>query len=307
LYRASATPFESIRSRSLSDEPGAETAAYAAIEPVAVVTRPSPTTISPTRKASRAGLGEPPRRTSTRLQAASPQAASTIARVAYNTAVWLYHRRAMKADEHRALEELKRRNTELIGSWGLEVNEHLPVIESSDELSPPSAAQVAARACALGYVVGVGFDADRKQLVADLQRFDLWNSVSRNEQRMLIDGPSKQDEIDCTWRTESIQALAFCLGLTELSPERQCDDDLADNFPLGEHPGAFIDAATLRPRTEVQERVDLYYRLHWYVRNCQLHNKTPERVIPGVVVEHRRALDWVHGVEADWDEVPMDT
>ena len=206
-----------------------------------------------------------------------------------------------------SLGELKLKNQAKLRAWGLDVNEGLPLIEDLNEVTPRSASEVAARSCALGYVVGVGFGAKPEQLREDLERFELWTYVSAREQQILTVGPTAQDKIDCTWLTEAIQALAFCLGLAELLPDQNRDDNLADQFPLGENPSEFIDNASLRPLVEIQEQVDLHYRLHWYVRQCQLQATPPKLVDPGVVQERRRALDWAYGVEADWDEVPGDT
>ncbi|MBE7478978.1 MAG: DUF4272 domain-containing protein [Polyangiaceae bacterium] len=205
------------------------------------------------------------------------------------------------------LDTVKHENEARIRAWGLEVNPGLPLIESLDEVSPRTARDVAARGSALGYVVGIGFGADPVELRRDLERFGLWDWVSARERGMLTEGASRQDEIDCTWLTEGIQALGYCLGIVDMDPSRHCDDDLADRFPLGVDPQRFISAATLRPLDEIQAQVDLHYRLHWYVRQCELTGVPPKFVDGGVIRERRRALDWVYGVEADWDDVPCDT
>jgi hypothetical protein len=46
--------------------------------------------------------------------------------------------------------------------------------------------------------------------------------------------------------------------------------------------------------------------MHWYARNCRLIGKECN-FSEGIVSERRKAIDWVYGVEENWDEIPMDT
>ena len=48
------------------------------------------------------------------------------------------------------------------------------------------------------------------------------------------------------------------------------------------------------------------YRMHWYTRECKLQGRDIA-LNEGIVAERRKAIDWIYGVEEDWDEIPMDT
>ena len=48
------------------------------------------------------------------------------------------------------------------------------------------------------------------------------------------------------------------------------------------------------------------YCLHWAARNARLGGR-PVTYDEGVVRERHKAINWLAGVEADWDEVPTDT
>jgi hypothetical protein len=104
-----------------------------------------------------------------------------------------------------------------------------------------------------------------------------------------------------------MQSFAWCLGLAALDCFKHCDDDLASRFPDPfADPSGFIEAATLRPFDEIYRMADLHYRLHWATRQSRLMaGDFP--ISEGFVRERRKALDWVIGVEPDWDEVPSDT
>ena len=103
------------------------------------------------------------------------------------------------------------------------------------------------------------------------------------------------------------RVLATVLGLVDLDPFRQCDDDLASNFPAAfADPADFIRNATLRPFVDVYQQADLHYRLHWAARNSRLTGQECP-IQEGFIAERRKPLGWVIGVADDWDEIPMDT
>jgi len=205
------------------------------------------------------------------------------------------------------MEELKTRTTEFLSSVGIEVPEHLPQIEGLDEVKSRTAQEIASRLSALAYVIGLGFDAKSKDLMEQLQKYDLMPFVSEYEKGLLSQEIlGEQDKINMSWLTECAQALAWCIGLVELDHFQHCDDDLAEKIPFKTDPADFIQTAKLRSIAEIQEQSDLLYRMHWYAKNCGLTGQDCE-LSEGIVSERRRAIDWAYGVEEDWDEVPMDT
>ncbi len=153
----------------------------------------------------------------------------------------------------------------------------------------------------------MAFGADRNVLIETLKDFELWDSVTYKEKRLLEASDISKEEVNsCSWITESIQALAWCLGLVDLDHYKNCDDDLAQKLPFKVDPKDFINSSNLRPIDEIQKQSDLLYRMHWYATHAKLNGKDcpyNERV----VYERRKAIDWVYGVEEEWEDVPMDT
>lgn len=205
-------------------------------------------------------------------------------------------------------DEAKAKSHEYLREHSIQITETLPLLESESELSPQGATSVARRSIILSYVIGIGFGADVPKLQQYLEEIGLLQYASNKERRLLGSAThTEQEKIDATWLTECVQSLAWCLGLTELDPFRQCDDSLASNFPQPfVDPSDFIASAKLRPFNEIYQQADLHYRLHWAARNARL-NGTKCKVEEGFIGERRKPLDWVIGVEGDWDEVPLDT
>lgn len=204
-------------------------------------------------------------------------------------------------------EELKARSEQVLQARGVAINTNLPLLETDDELRVVPPGDVARRFLVVSQVIGVGFNAPRSQLVEYLHLHGLWEDVSANERRMLTcSEPTEQDRIDASWLTEAAQALVWCLGRREDDPWSPCDDDLVEEVPRPDDVAAFVASARLRHRAEIVATADLYYRLHWAIRNARLYGTKPP-ASESIVRERRRALDWVLGTESDWDEVPLDT
>lgn len=191
--------------------------------------------------------------------------------------------------------------------WELPANEHLPLIETEDELRPQPPSSVAKRAVAASYVIGLCFGADFEATRKHLETFDLWQSLAQSE-RDFIERAflSEQDKSIFGWLVESVQFLAWALRLAELDHFRHCDDTLASLFPFKTSPGPFIQSAQLRASDEIRQESDTLYMLHWSAVESKLSGRDTRIVLP-LVSYRRHAADWIIGTAAEWDEVPLDT
>jgi len=73
-------------------------------------------------------------------------------------------------------------------------------------------------------------------------------------------------------------------------------------------PAKFLAAAQLRLPDELDALESDLYHQHWRVRDAHLRGvSTPSDLDASIVYERRRAMSWVVGWGADWDEVPTDT
>jgi len=204
--------------------------------------------------------------------------------------------------------KIKAENIAKIKSWGLPTMEHLPQLEDEASLAPQSAADVARRCMIMSHVIGIGFGGDAEELCEAADGWGLMPYASAHEADMLNRTThAEQELINATWQVECLQSFAWCLGLAELNPLQHCDADLVSKFPAPyTDPAAFLASAKLRPFEEIYRQADLHYRLHWAARNARLTGGIFP-VSESFLTERRKALDWVIGVEADWDNVPSDT
>lgn len=204
-------------------------------------------------------------------------------------------------------ERAKSQSEAFLKSKGIRINEALPVLEAPEELTPQNAVAVARRSMVLGYMIGIGFGKSGKEMKGHLDRWGLYEFTSEEERKLLSKSQhSEQEKVNATWLTESVQSLAWGLGIAEINHFRRCDDDLGPKFPIMADPTEFIENSQLRPFEEIFFQSDLLYRMHWASRDDQLNGRN--EVLPeGLISERRKGMDWMLGVEADWDEIPMDT
>lgn len=204
-------------------------------------------------------------------------------------------------------ELVKQKSEDFLQKLGFHVNPALPCIESLEEVQPRGAIDVAKKFVAVSYMIRVGHGYPIEKARKRLQDLELLGVLGSFSKRILeTESISAQESVDLTWQVEGAQVLAWSLGLAELDHARACDDDLVSRLPAEGNEMQFFENASLRPLAQIQEQADLAYRMHW----CAVSNRfagTAGQLNESIVRERRRALDWIYGVDEDWDEIPMDT
>jgi ribosomal protein L25 (general stress protein Ctc) len=205
--------------------------------------------------------------------------------------------------------EIRTETLRRFDGWKLAPNEHLPLLESLQDLKPKSSAQVAARAVVAGYLAAVCFGAPQEKVRLDLERFSLWQHLSTEEQT-LVSSPaaSEQSKAFHRWLIESIHFMAWSLGLAPLDHFTPCSETLASLLPkAGTDPAQFIASQNLRPIDELLQEADTLYMLHWFAVDANLNGQPNMRVVLPQISFRRHAADWVIGVAEAWDDVSLDT
>ena len=202
-----------------------------------------------------------------------------------------------------------------LSALGIPINEHLPTIEEDDDVELHSPDDVLRRLVALWAVVDKAFLGPNSESTNYIVTHKLQTWLSTVELAFLLNKqPTERDGIHFSWQLETLYFVAWCAGLLEcpaVPNEESSVKSILDLFPTGtEQPDRLRTAIRLRTKSEILDRADLLYRLHWAVRDAKLAGSgTLQGINGGVIQEWHRAVNWMirYDGENDWDQVGTDT
>jgi hypothetical protein len=197
--------------------------------------------------------------------------------------------------------------------------DHLPVIESIEDVQMRSAEAIAKRAIACLWVIQVACDLNNDQYDDETQEFVLnvlekmqvLNALTKKEQAILKRDVSEQDVVNMVWKYEAYWVLLWALGIVdELHyPDNIIDCDFAIQAVTScETFDAFMGKVRLRETEEILDQADLIYRYDWACVDARLkQQQAPAHLNSSVVVERHGALNWLIQIDSDWDHPDVST
>lgn len=205
-------------------------------------------------------------------------------------------------------EKVRAESLATASSLGYEVLPSLPLFENAVCIRNKEA--VLTRTLTLYAVIACSYGLEQQKALTWLEHEGYTEYLTSREQNFLTESV---DVIgyNFMYQVESLWALAWGLSLVDaLNFSRECDDnfvELLPNLHSLQSSREFRSRVILRSVDEVMAKCDLAYCLHWSVRQNMLDNKIlPGTVPPYVVIERRRALEWLLADE-EWDDISLDT
>lgn len=135
--------------------------------------------------------------------------------------------------------------------------------------------------------------------------------VTAAEENLLLKKNSeltRKETADLFWYTEGLWALMWVGGLLDEmrfdGPVDHAMSILAPNLQDRDSSSLFL-SMQVKSHPEIFKMLDLYYRLHWFARHGQIHGYSTEPIQVDIVMERRRALEWVLQPGKAWDEVDL--
>jgi len=207
--------------------------------------------------------------------------------------------------------KIKSENTKLLNEMGISVIDWLPHL---DKTKFRNSKEVAERCVVLAALLQIHFGAPNDFIEDYLSSNGLMNSLTANEKERLsrnFDDWSDQEKIDINWSIEAIWALVWIGGKhSNLTFNTFVEDSLASMLPQfqeKEPVDSFIKNFSLLSKKLIFKELDKFYRAHWFARNSSLEGTQNEQVNLSIVMERRKALEWVCDASLDWDDIPLDT
>lgn len=192
-------------------------------------------------------------------------------------------------------------------SLGCKSNDRLPLLDK--KLTPRPVSKVVERSLALFAVVSASYGFAKESAIAWLENEGAFGSLAGSEKRFL--NGEEGDLSIFQSQVEGLNVLGWALGFVRsLEFDQVCDNSLIRIFPDIKNnvsSSAFRAQARFRKLEEITRALDLAYCLHWEVVQNQIEGRQQAPGIkPHVIVERRRALEWILSAE-DWDELDLDT
>jgi Domain of unknown function (DUF4272) len=207
-------------------------------------------------------------------------------------------------------QQIKQANDARIVKAGYKVCDWLPILETA---SLRSLDDIKGRMSVMNALINISFGAPTYIIESWLEKHGLSQHLSSSEKRIVSANDHELTEADFNglrWYLEGLWALMWASNMIDsLEAEQHVGDNQASLMPNLEHDEDNKKISvinSLRSEIEIYSMHDYYYRLHWYCVDERLNGKQTT-LDEGIVVERRRALEWVFNRSADWDNVEMST
>lgn len=211
---------------------------------------------------------------------------------------------------------IREQSVRRLRKWRLSDPGALPLHGDADFEWMRDARSVADRCHAIAAALALAHRAPVQTVRDAIDEHDLEGALGERELELMrvLEGEAEVDEpalqqllVDIAWREEALHALLWALGVVDdLPPDEMCPKQPAyERFAPGLDPGRAARDARLRPLAELAAMLDFYYCLHWHARKAQYHGDVwDHQIAPGVVLERRRALEWLFQ-DARWEDVDL--
>ncbi|QUX96780.1 hypothetical protein C0J08_15860 [Marinomonas sp. CT5] len=193
------------------------------------------------------------------------------------------------------------------GSLGYEINPYLPLLEGGFTLRTKE--EIVDRSLALFSTVAAAYGFDKEKATEWAITVGVASSLAFSEKKFLNGGNG--DNLFIQSQVEALNAFAWSLNIVgALAFDIKCQNNLITLFPdikNGDNAADYRGKAKLRSVEEIVSAYDLSYCLHWAVTQALLDGESlPNSISPHVIIERRRALEWMLSSE-NWDDLSLDT
>lgn len=216
-------------------------------------------------------------------------------------------------------EQRKQKSISILKENNIDYIDHLPCTFETSDVVMKSKEIIAKRYIACIITIQVAFDILENndinysiKFFGDLiEKYKVYEYLSETEKKVFSNELSRDQLVNFTWQYESINVLAWVLGLNKnlLFPNQLCDVmSLLSNIATCQSFEEFLNKCNLINVDDILDELDLEYRYHWAVVDKRINESTNIGELDGeIVVERRRALEWLFSDEDDWNNISLDT
>ena len=207
---------------------------------------------------------------------------------------------------HRNSEDIRDSSRSVLAAHGLSVPASLPTL---DIVNLRPSGDILDRLFCLNAVAAASYGFEAAKALSWLHQEQLDEKLTLPERSFLEEGQGDRDAFKV--QVEGLWALAWAVNIVpEINFWRDCSSsfvNLLPNLKTGESAARTKSQAALRASDQIIAACDLSYCLHWIIRDALIKDDPfPPDLKPYVVIERRRALEWMLSEDA-WHMVSLDT
>lgn len=203
--------------------------------------------------------------------------------------------------------ETRELTIEYLSTLGVVVPSQLPLIDEFRFVR--GAQEILDRMMAMHAVAASAYGFPTQKAAAWLAKTRSGEWLTRSEREFMATGSGNCPTFKL--QIEGVFALAWTIQLVEsLDPAVPCPSNfvtLMPNIRLSEGVDRLASIAKLRPTSELESALDIYYCLSWLGRESTLQRRAmPAGISQWLIAERRRALEWVT-TDIEWSDLTLDT
>jgi hypothetical protein len=203
-------------------------------------------------------------------------------------------------------EKIRKNNLQILFENNISIpSNFLPIIE---DLQTKPIDDICKRALVLQAIVAYKYGFSKKKFMLWIKQENLDFSLTEIEKKFV------NDEIETNlfdFKVEALYMLVWYLGkIQDVGFVDECPNSLISTCPdlnKMESSFSFINNLKVQSNETLLSKVDLYYCLDWYCVNQKINRKNTGLINPNIIMERRRALEWIADVDFDWDNGSLDT
>lgn len=205
-------------------------------------------------------------------------------------------------------QDVKKKSEKIINDIGGDILDWLPTIELPE---PRQLNEVINRALILNAMYQLHMRAP-KAYVANWIEVNFLTAELTTKELAMLSSPSEltdEEHFELYFSLEALWAIAWATNLIDSLPfNQQVGGELAGLSPdlrLNENDSKYKSSMRLRSVGSIYEMLDLYYRLHWWIRNSSKKNRSTGDISLVVTEERRKALEWILNRNKEWDAMDL--
>ena len=215
------------------------------------------------------------------------------------------------AIENIDVAQVRRQSEQIVLQAGGRVCDWLPFLDRPQSRSQD---ELIGRALVINALINIAFEAPISAINNWIDTHGL-NAYLTPDERSLLQKQSadlsEQEITNLEWSIEALWALMWAGSLiSDLAIDSPVSDDmvtLVPNLQENETGAKFLDKMRLRPYEELYQMLDLYYRVHWYTEDGRINGYPTGDISSDIVMERRKALEWLMNDASDWDNMSLNT